>query len=195
MAKPSTSTRARTASGSPLRSIGGVGDREDRYRALFDSCYRPLHAFARRRAPGPEADDLVAEVLTVAWRRLDDIPADNALPWLYGVAHRTLANQRRSTMRRQRLAQRIAENQPRPSSPSGSDVVVIDALLTLRPDDQEILRLVAWEDLSTTQVAVALDCTPNAAALRLSRARARLREAMTAIGAGRTEPERKVTDG
>lgn len=180
--------------GSPLRSIPAVSDREERYRAIFDSCYQPLQAFARRRAPAADADDLVAEVLTTAWRRLDDIPPAHCLPWLYGVAHRTLANQRRSTARRWRLVQRIADSAPRaPSAPGQS--MVLDALDTLRPDDREILRLAAWEDLTTGEIAVALDCTPNAAALRLSRARARLREAMTALAASRTHDDRKVTDG
>jgi RNA polymerase sigma-70 factor (ECF subfamily) len=36
------------------------------------------------------APDVVAETFLVAWRRLDDVPAD-PLPWLYGVARRVLA--------------------------------------------------------------------------------------------------------
>jgi RNA polymerase sigma-70 factor (ECF subfamily) len=37
----------------------------------------------------------LAETFLVAWRRLDDVP-DDPLPWLYRVARRVLANQRRS---------------------------------------------------------------------------------------------------
>lgn len=59
-------------------------EREDRFRALFDASYRPLHAYVRRRTCPSDADDIVAEVLTVAWRRLDDIPPGASLPWLYG---------------------------------------------------------------------------------------------------------------
>ncbi len=49
----------------------------------------------------------MAETFLVAWRRLDDVPAD-ALPWLYGVARRVLANERRSAGRRAALEQRVA---------------------------------------------------------------------------------------
>lgn len=47
---------------------------------LFEESYEALLTYARRRV-GEDADDVVAETLTVAWRRLDDVPAD-AVPWL-----------------------------------------------------------------------------------------------------------------
>ena len=35
--------------------------------------------------------------MTIAWRRLDDVPADDPLPWLYGTARNlVLAEARRS---------------------------------------------------------------------------------------------------
>ena len=47
---------------------------------------------------------MVAETLMVAWRRRDAVPAGaEAIPWLYGVAWRLLANQRRGRSRRLRL--------------------------------------------------------------------------------------------
>ena len=61
---------------------------------------------------GPQDDlarDLTEEVFLVAWRRLDGMPeVDAALPWLYGVAHRVLLNQRRGARRRQRLIAKLA---------------------------------------------------------------------------------------
>jgi RNA polymerase sigma-70 factor, ECF subfamily len=53
---------------------------------------------------------------------------------------------------------------------------VIAASRRLRENDQEVLRLAAWEGLSHMQIAVSLGCSENAAALRLRRARQRLRE-------------------
>lgn len=42
-----------------------------------------------------DAADAVAETFLVAWRRLPEVPSgEEARPWLYGVARRTLANQR-----------------------------------------------------------------------------------------------------
>lgn len=45
----------------------------------------------RRLGDGDAAEELAQEVFVVAWRRRDDVP-DHALPWLYGVARRLLAN-------------------------------------------------------------------------------------------------------
>ena len=50
-----------------------------------------------------------------------------------------------------------------------------EALGRLSPADQEVLRLTAWEDLGVDEVAVVLGCGSRAAAMRLHRARRRLR--------------------
>lgn len=172
----------------------GVDDRTERFRGLFEAHYGPLIAYARRRTVEAEVDDVVAETFSIAWRRLEAIPVHAELPWLYGVARRVLANQRRSAKRRHRLHARLYAEpalQPDRSSPDDS---VRDALATLRPDDREILRLAAWEELSTNEIAVVLDCTPNAAALRLSRARRRLRVELTERRDRRTPTARKDRD-
>jgi len=52
---------------------------------------------------------------------------------------------------------------------------VHDALARLSPGDQEVLRLTAWEELGVEEVAVVLGCGRRAAAMRLHRARRRLR--------------------
>jgi RNA polymerase sigma-70 factor (ECF subfamily) len=74
--------------------------------------------------------------------------------------------------------------------PSG----VLDALTALRPEDQEILRLAAWEDLGPAEIAIVLGCSANAAALRLSRARKRLRDLLTGSDPFRTQAGRKEFD-
>ncbi|MBA2283139.1 MAG: RNA polymerase sigma factor [Acidimicrobiia bacterium] len=171
-----------------------MDSREARFGRLFKSCYSSLHAFARRRAPVADADDIVAEVLTVAWRRLDDIPTDAELPWLYGVAHRVLLNHVRTARRRVRLVERVRGERLEPPGSAPTDSAVLAALERLRDDDREVLRLAAWEGLQAIAIAVVLGCSPNAAALRLSRARARLRAELTGTPACRTGHERKVTD-
>jgi len=171
-----------------------MSEREQRYEELFNACYQPLHAFARRRLPQAEAEDLVAEVLTTAWRRLDDVPHDATLPWLYGVAHRTLANQRRSSDRRRRLLRRIALSQPVAAAATSESHPILDALERLERKDRDILRLAAWEGLTAREIAVVLECTPNAAALRLSRARQKLRAELSPLEATPTRQHGRVTD-
>ena len=174
-----------------------MDDRAERFRGLFEASYQPLVAYARRRCSGDDADDLVAEVLTIAWRRLDDIPTDAAMPWLYGVARRTLANQRRGGDRRRRLLERlrgvpalVVADVDGPAHDA-----VLCALASLPPHDQEILRLAAWEELGPAEIAAVIGCTPNAAALRLSRARRKLRQVMTDLEPDRTQTPRRTADG
>ncbi len=52
------------------------------------------------------------------------------------------------------------------------------ALASLAPADQEILRLVAWEELRNQQIAEVLGITANSVAIRLHRARARFAAAL-----------------
>ena len=171
-----------------------MDERGDRFSRLFDASYQPLLAYARRRTDAADADDVVAEVLTVAWRRLDDIPDGMELPWLYAVARRTMANHHRSTHRRLRLLARLSR-EPKPG-PSGEEApaAVGVALQRLPADDAEILRLSAWEGLTTSELSYVLGCSENAAALRLSRARRRLRDQLTETGPCRTQAGWKVTD-
>jgi DNA-directed RNA polymerase specialized sigma24 family protein len=74
---------------------------------MFRECYPVVRAYALRRAALDAAQDVVADTFLVAWRRLEDVPED-ALPWLYGVARRVLANQRRSAARGAALERRVA---------------------------------------------------------------------------------------
>lgn len=164
-------------------------DRDAAFAALFDAHFEPLLAYARRRcAQLSDAEELVSETFVVAWRRLDRLPArpEEQLPWLYGVARRLLANQRRSATRRVRLLDRLRSSFP--VSPPSATVAVEAALAALPERDQEILRLVAWESLTHAEAGLVLGISPNAAAIRLHRARERLREAMKGSPHTRTFP-------
>jgi RNA polymerase sigma-70 factor (ECF subfamily) len=160
------------------RSVPG-----DRLESLFEAHHRALLAYAARRTPTlTDAEDVVAEVFLVAWRRLDDVPeGDGALPWLYGVARKTIGNQRRGRFRRRRLQERLEQTAERPTqpaaAPSGAEPVLA-VLDRLSESDRELLRLVAWEELSHAEIAAVLGISVNAVAIRLHRARAKLEQAL-----------------
>ncbi|HEU0019325.1 MAG TPA: sigma-70 family RNA polymerase sigma factor [Thermoleophilaceae bacterium] len=163
---------------------------------MFREHHAGVCAYAQRRAPAELAQDAVAETFLVAWRRLDDVPAD-ALPWLYGVARRALANQRRSAARGAALAERIATATPAggggdPAEAIGEAEVVRIALGRLSDRDRETLMLVAWDGLSGPRAASAMGCTHTAFKVRLHRARARLARELRALD-GRTA-ERPLAD-
>ena len=54
------------------------------------------------------------------------------------------------------------------------------ALRAMSAGDRKVLELVAYAQLSPTEAALALDISPNAARLRLARARKELREQLVA---------------
>jgi RNA polymerase sigma-70 factor (ECF subfamily) len=155
---------------------------EASFRRLYMEHGREILAYALRRAGSPEdAADVAAETFLVAWRRLEDVPPDpQARLWLYGVARRALANQRRGERRRERLGERLRADLPaalaEPDEPPGPDVLA--ALDRLGPEDREVLRLSAWEELSPSEVATVLGISAIAARSRLHRARRRLRRAL-----------------
>jgi RNA polymerase sigma-70 factor (ECF subfamily) len=151
---------------------------EEDFRRLWAEHHRYVLAYAlRRTGQQADAEDVVSATFTVAWRRLGDKPVTEfELPWLYAIAARVLANQRRSLRRLAALRSQLRDL-PEPVQAQRSDLPeVVAALKQLRRDDQEILRLAAWEGLTGAELAVALDCSENAAAIRLHRARKRLEE-------------------
>jgi RNA polymerase sigma-70 factor (ECF subfamily) len=164
---------------------------EGRFRELYADHYRPVLAYCLRRLPShSDAEDSVAEVFAVAWRRMDGVPAgSDALPWLYAVARRVVGNADRTRRRRDRLTARVATRRDaeQGSAAADSSALVIDVLMRLRPLDQEVLRLAAWEGLQPLEIAAVLGCSPNAAAIRLHRARERFREQFDPTPAARPD--------
>jgi RNA polymerase sigma factor (sigma-70 family) len=131
----------------------------------------------RRTGQRADAEDVVAGTFAVAWRRFADAPAEELrLAWLYAIAARVLANQRRSLRRLAALRSRLRALPPVPGEDRGELAEVRAALREVRPDEQEILRLAAWEGLTGAELAIALRCSENAATIRLHRARKRLAE-------------------
>ncbi len=164
-----------------MRSVSGDVRRE-RFEALAPALVEPLRRYLARRTDPATADDVLAETLLVCWRRLDDVP-EEALPWAYGVARNCLANAQRGVRRQERLAAKIAVVDPPTSTTDGPgesrDIDLDDALATLREDEQELVRLWAWEQLTPAEIAAVLAITPNAASIRLHRAREKLKEVLT----------------
>jgi RNA polymerase sigma-70 factor (ECF subfamily) len=148
-------------------------DARRRFEALAADVVEPVRRFLARRTDPDTADDVLAETLLVCWRRLDQVP-ENALPWVYGVARNCLANIQRGERRQIRLAARITVVDPPQESERRSDEPderVTAALAALRPDEADLLRLWAWEQLGAAEIGEVLGITPNAASIRLHRAR------------------------
>ena len=128
-------------------TVVGAADRpaspEARFNALFARHYPAVYGYAARRVGYDDAGDAAAEVFTVAWRRIERVPAEpGTLPWLYGVARRVVANQERAARRRLRLEARAAASPPDVvEAPGVTGMDVEAALLRLGLADREVLRL------------------------------------------------------
>ncbi len=145
-----------------------------RFEALYREHAGAVRAYALRRSDPSTADDVVADVFLVLWRRLDEVP-ESPLPWLLGVARRVLANRRRGSARREALVARLgaeATPAPGPWEPLG-DPEVATALRALSERDRELLLLIAWEGLTHAEAAQALGLRQGAFTVALHRARRR----------------------
>ena len=139
-------------------------------------------AYARRRTDAETAEDVVADALLVLWRRRPEIARpsrDDEIAWAIGITRGCLANAQRSARRHLTLVGRLAslERPPPvqgPASSSDDDDKLHAALGSLRKEDQELLRLWAWDDLKPAQIAVVLGTTPEVVSVRLHRAKKRL---------------------
>lgn len=156
---------------------------ETRFDALYEMYRDQVACYCRRRTTPDRVDDAVAEVFLTAWRRYDDVPTDDheAMLWLYGVAHHVVGHQWRSTARLGRLRSKLASAGSHRSTSTEEGVVaddevrrVLAAAERLASKDVEVLRLVAWEQLSHADAGVVLGIEPNAVKQRLHRARRNL---------------------
>ena len=151
------------------------------FRRCYETHYRDVLAYCRRRVGDADAPDVAAEVFTVAWRRIDDLPDDHQRAWLFAVAYRVIGHNWRSRRRYSRLKQRVAgvaDTGPRDPEAivvqRAQDRRVREAAARLRDTDQEILRLAGWEELPHAEIAEVLDISVAAVDQRFHRAKKRL---------------------
>jgi RNA polymerase sigma-70 factor (ECF subfamily) len=163
---------------------------------LFNRHYSEVLAYCARRIGRDDADDAASEVYAVAWRRRDEIEWETSRAWLYGIARRVVSNRRRSVWRRHRLNERVSTLASTYADAADvyviqreQDRTVLEALGRLGQQDQEILRLHAWEDLTSSEVAVVLHISVAAAEKRLQRAIRRLERSL-----GSPSPRRTVDE-
>lgn len=169
----------------------------------FEDLFRRHHAAVRGyclRRVARDADDLVAEVFTIAWRKRASIP-DRPLPWLYSVAAREVLHRHRGEGRRIAYEQQAAAREHEPldafmqaDARLDARAPVTTALDRLRPADAEILRLWAWEELSAPEIATVLGISSATARVRLHRARLRMEAQLRAVGLpAAEEPDRPTS--
>src|SRR6059058_3170510 len=160
------------------------GARREGFEAAYRELYAPICGYALRRVHEPEdAAEVIAETFATLWRRFDACPQGDELRlWLFGVARRVIANQRRGERRRSALGERLVES----FDPAALDLLdptedtseLARAFASLSESDRELLSLVAWEGLTREELAVAFGTSRAVVRLRLHRASKRLHAAL-----------------
>lgn len=152
--------------------------------ALEATQYNLLRYF-ERRLPTEDAADALGELMLTAWRRIDALPADavQARMWLFGIARNIHANAARAEHRRTRLGERLRVSlsaASRTAAPAEYGLEVRDAISRLAPDQAELVRLIHWDGFTIAEASAILDVPASTARTRYQRARAELRETLTA---------------
>lgn len=154
-------------------------DFELRVERLIEANTAALLAFFVRRTTDPaDAADLLGDTLLVLWRRARALPAVDAEArlWIFGVARRVLANQRRGQRRQSALQDRLREQIRATACEPDTDGMDLAAALRQLPDlDQEIIRLVHWDGFTQADTARLLDMPEGTVRSRHHRAREQLR--------------------
>ena len=170
----STTPETHTAMGRP-RDVGTLED------TLVAASPRLLAYFARRVPTREDAEDLLGEVMVVAWRRARHAPADDTAleMWLFGVARNTLGTFYRSQGRRRRPHDRVVESTTLTSASGGAQEARVEelreALLSLTSRDRELVTLIHWDGFAVHEAGTILGISATTARSRYSRLRQRLR--------------------
>jgi RNA polymerase sigma factor (sigma-70 family) len=141
-------------------------------------------AYLARRVGREPAEDLLGEVWLAALgsRATYDRSFPDARPWLFGVAHNTLRRHWRSRPAEEPVADVTGmasgwDPWAAVDHRVDTESVLRHALALLRPQQREILTLVAWEDLTVADAGRAIGIPPGTARRYLHEARMALRNA------------------
>jgi RNA polymerase sigma factor (sigma-70 family) len=163
------------------RSLGGD---EDAFVEVVRRHEAAVGAYLARRVGRELAEDLLGDVWVAAFssRAAYDRSFPDARPWLFGVAHNTLRRHWRSRRAEEPVADvtgmaRGWDPWAAVDSRVDAESVLRHALALLRPEQREILTLVAWEDLTVADAGRTLGMPPGTARRCLHQARMALRNA------------------
>lgn len=135
---------------------------------------------AARLAPDSDADDIVQEALTRAWRKRRQYDANRGTPgaWLLAIT----ADRARRTRRAAGRAGPILVDVAEPPVATDEHLDLAGALDRLAPRQRLAVDCVYFAGLTVAEAATVMGCAQGTVKSTLSDARARLRSAMEVSG-------------
>lgn len=145
------------------------------FEELYSRYSGPLYGFFRRRLDSPQrAEDLAQETFLAVIRGASRYqPRALVRTYLYGIALKLLASERRKNRRETAIRDSAVEAAAPCTQESG--LWVREAIATLDPGDREIVMLREYEQLSYGEIADLLRIPINTVRSRLFRARMALK--------------------
>lgn len=164
----------------------------ERFGAIFDAHFAEIHRYVVSRLGPSAADDVVAETFLTAFRNRSryDVSRGGVRTWMYGIATNLISRQRRFELRSLRAMGRQGAEPPAESHESrvvssvtarAMQPALARAIASLNDGDRDVLLLVALADLNHEEVAAALGIPYGTVGSRLSRARKKVRAALSDV--------------
>ena len=147
--------RTRTPFEADIESRFATGD-AGVLRAAFDTWGGAVYGYGRRMLPSPEdAEDLVQQVFVAAWRQRQryDPARASLLTWLLGISRNKAIDRLRRLERERRLPLEVPMPTYDAAAQTADRLLVHEALSWLRPEQQHVLELAFYDDLTHQQIA------------------------------------------
>ncbi|MFD0899042.1 RNA polymerase sigma factor [Actinomadura sediminis] len=170
------------------RIVAASLDDAEAFGELFRRYGPRIHAYVRRRLGPVLADDLLSETFAIAFRQRErfDGRADFGA-WLWGIASNLIARHHRQETRMYRAYARtgvdpaedgVADRASERATAAALGPSMAKALAGLTVQERGPLLLLAWGEMSYSEIAAALDLPLGTVKARIHRARKKLRKAL-----------------
>lgn len=153
----------------------------EEFTAIYRRFLPQVSKYLARRVSQSDIEELASRIFEIAWQKRSQAQVGFELPWLYRISGYVVANHRRSEGSK---ANFLLTFRPADSAPSAEDIALSDfglseAWAQLSGSERQAISLSSFEGLDNQAAAKVLEISANAFALRLSKAKAKLKKLLS----------------